>query len=285
MTATLLDGRALAKAMREELVQEIAAFTASRGSAPTLTVVRVLGDPAAERYVRSIEKACGTVGITFTERLLHSDTTQATLEAAVREVSAASAVDAVLLNLPLPRGFDTPSVIWQLDPAKDIDGIHPVNAGLLVQERPRFIPNTPAGGMELLKAYGIEIFGRRVVVIGRSGVVGKPMALMLMQENATVTICHRYTVDLAAAVRQAEIVVSAAGVPGLVTGDMLLPGAVIIDFGMNVLADGKVVGDVDFASAVEVVSAITPVPGGTGPVTNVMLLRNVLRAAAQRDSG
>jgi methylenetetrahydrofolate dehydrogenase (NADP+)/methenyltetrahydrofolate cyclohydrolase len=282
MTATILDGRALARELREELRAEIAQFTAARGTPPALTVVRVLGDPSSERYLRTIEKACNDLGIRFSERLLHSDATQAALEHAVHEVSASPQVDAVLLHLPLPRGFDATSAIARLDPAKDVDGVHPENAGLLVQERPRFVPNTPAGGMELLKRAGVEIYGKRATVIGRSQVVGKPMALMLMQENATVTICHRATTDLAAAVHEADIVVTAAGAPGLVTGAMLKPGAIVVDFGINVLESGAVVGDVDFDSAKAVASAITPVPGGTGPVTNVMLLRNVLRAAVAR---
>lgn len=282
MAAKILDGRALAKTMREELRQNIRQFIEQTGAPPTITVVRVHGDPSSERYLRTIQKSCTDIGIIFQERLLHANATQEMLEHTVRGVSRDDAVDAVLLHLPLPPGFDAKAAITHLDPMKDVDGVHPQNAGLLSQERPRFVPNTPAGGMELLKRNGIELYGKRITVIGRSNVVGKPMALMLMQEDATVTICHRATVDLARSVRDAEILVTAAGAPHLVTGDMVTPGVVVIDFGINVLEDGSVVGDVHYPSVSEVASAITPVPGGTGPVTNVLLLRNVLWAAQLR---
>lgn len=285
MPANILDGRALAKMLREELRQNVRQFVEQTGTPPVLCVVRVHGDPSSERYLRTIQKSCEDMGMIFGEQLLHANATQDMLEHAVRSASLDDTVDAVLLHLPLPPGFDATSAIAQLDPLKDVDGVHPQNAGLLSQERPRFVPNTPAGGMELLHRSGIEIYGKRVTVIGRSNVVGKPMALMLMQEDATVTTCHRATADLGAAVRNAEILVTAAGAPGLVTGAMLAPGVVVVDFGINVLADGSVVGDVDFPSAVEVAEAITPVPGGTGPVTNVMLLRNVLWAAQLRRGG
>jgi len=279
MTALILEGRALAKTLREELRGAVHTFTDSTGVVPTVTVVRVEGDPSSERYLRTIRKSCEDLGLRFNERLLRPDTTQAELERTVREVNLDPQTHGVLLHLPLPAHFNATDAIAQIDPLKDVDGVHPFNAGLLAQERPRFVPNTPAGGMELLHRYNLPTEGKRATVIGRSVVVGKPMALMLMAADATVTICHLKTQDLAAAVRDAEILVCAAGEPGLVTGDMLTPGVVIIDFGINVLEDGRVVGDVDYDSAVEVAGAITPVPGGTGPVTNMMLLRNVLRAA------
>ncbi len=279
MTGLILEGRALAKTLREELREGIGSFTAATGVVPSVTVVRVEGDPSSERYLRTIRKSCNDLGIRFGERVLPVDIGQEQLEATVRAVSDDPEVHGLLLHLPLPPHFNATNVIAQIDPFKDVDGVHPYNAGLLAQERPRFVPNTPAGGMELLQRYGVEVEGKRTTVIGRSVVVGKPMALMLMAADATVTICHLKTQDLAAAVRDAEILVCAAGEPGLVTGDMLAPGVVIVDFGINVLKDGRVVGDVEFASAVEVAGAITPVPGGTGPVTNMMLLRNVLRAA------
>ncbi|HEU4323323.1 MAG TPA: bifunctional 5,10-methylenetetrahydrofolate dehydrogenase/5,10-methenyltetrahydrofolate cyclohydrolase [Roseiflexaceae bacterium] len=279
MTGLILEGRALAKTLREELREGIGSFTAATGVVPSVTVVRVEGDPSSERYLRTIRKSCNELGIRFAEEALPADISQEQLEATVRAVNNDPAVHGLLLHLPLPPHFNATNVIAQIDPFKDVDGVHPYNAGLLAQERPRFVPNTPAGGMELLKRYGVEVEGKRTTVIGRSVVVGKPMALMLMAADATVTICHLKTQDLAAAVRDAEILVCAAGEPGLVTGDMLTPGVVIVDFGINVLEDGRVVGDVEFASAVEVAGAITPVPGGTGPVTNMMLLRNVLRAA------
>jgi len=279
MTATILDGRALAKTLREELRADVQTFIDDAGIAPALAVVQVAGDSASDRYVRSLQKACGDTGIAFVHRLLPADTTQSTLEASVRELSVDDAISGILLQLPLPAGLLPSGVITQLDPHKDVDGVHPISAGLLAQGLPCLVPNTPAGGMELLRRNGIALAGKRALVVGRSNIVGKPMALLLLQENATVTIAHSRTPDLAGAVRAAEIVVAAVGRAGLITGAMLRPGAVVVDFGINLLDDGAMVGDVDFASAAEVAGAITPVPGGTGPVTNVMLLRNVLRAA------
>jgi len=279
MTATILDGRALAKTLREELRADVQTFVADTGAAPALAVVQVAGDTASERYVRSIQKSCADTGLTFAHRLLPADTSQSALEATVRELSADTLISAILLQLPLPAGLQPAGAIAQLDPRKDVDGVHPISAGLLAQGLPCLVPNTPAGGMELLRRNNITIAGKRAIVVGRSNIVGKPMALLLLQENATVTIAHSRTPDLAAAVREAEIVVAAVGRAGLITGAMLRPGAVVVDFGINVLGDGAMVGDVDFATAAEVAGAITPVPGGTGPVTNVMLLRNVLQAA------
>ena len=283
MTATILDGRALAKTLREELRADVQIFSARAGAAPALAVVQVAGDSASDRYVRSIQKSCGDVGIMFVHRLLPAETAQATLEATVRELSDDRAISGILIQLPLPAGLVAAGAIAQLDPRKDVDGVHPLSAGLLAQGLPSLLPNTPAGGMELLRRNGVALAGKRAVVVGRSNIVGKPMALLLLQEHATVTIAHSRTPDLAEVVRAAEIVVAAVGRAGLITGAMLRPGAVVVDFGINVLEDGTMVGDVDFASAAEVAGAITPVPGGTGPVTNVMLLRNVLQAA--RDVG
>lgn len=280
MTATILNGRALAKTLREELRADVQTFIVDSGVAPTLAVVQVAGDAASDRYVRSIQKACGDIGITFAHRLLPADTAQSMLEASVRELSADSAISGILLQLPLPVGLESAGVIAQLDPRKDVDGIHPISAGRLAQGLPCLVPNTPAGGMELLRRNRIALAGKRALVVGRSNIVGKPMALLLLQENATVTIAHSRTPDLAGTVRAAEIVIAAVGRAGLITGAMLRPGAIVVDFGINVLDDGTIVGDVDFASAAEVAGAITPVPGGTGPVTNVMLLRNVLQAAS-----
>ena len=281
MAATILDGRGLAKTLREELRADIQGFTAAARVAPTLAVVQVAGDLASERYVRAIRKSCDDVGITFVERVLTTDTTQAALDATVAELSGDTRVSGVLIQMPLPKGLDAGSAIARLDPRKDVDGVHPTSAGLLAHGQPCLAPNTPSGGMELLRRYGIQLAGKRAVVVGRSNIVGKPMALLLLQEHATVTIAHSRTPDLAAVLREADIVVAAVGKPELITGAMLRPGAVVIDFGINVLDDGAVVGDVDFASAAEVAGAITPVPGGTGPVTNVMLLRNVLYAARE----
>ena len=279
MTAIILNGRALAKALREELRAEIQICIAQAGVTPALAVVQVTGDAASDRYVRSIQKACADIGITFAHRLLPVDAAQSTLEATVRELSADRTISGILLQLPLPASLESAGAIAQIDPRKDVDGVHPMSAGLLAQGLPCLLPNTPAGGMELLRRNGITLAGKRAVVVGRSNIVGKPMALLLLQEHATVTIAHSRTPDLAGVIREAEIVVAAVGRAGLITGAMLRPGAVVVDFGINVLEDGAMVGDVDFASAVEVAGAITPVPGGTGPLTNVMLLRNVLQAA------
>ncbi len=279
MTATILDGRALAKTLREELRADVQTFTRAMGFSPTLAVVQVAGDPASERYARTIRKGCDDVGIAFQDQTLPAATSQAGLEETLRSLSADPAVSGVLLHMPLPASLDAAGAIAQIDPRKDVDGIHPYNAGLLAIGQPGMVPNTPAGGLELLLRNGVPLKGRRATVVGRSVVVGKPMAFLLLQEHATVTIAHSRTTDLAAVVREADIVVAATGKPGLITGAMVKPGAVVVDFGINVLDDGRVVGDVDFASVVEVAAAITPVPGGTGPVTNMMLLRNVLRAA------
>jgi methylenetetrahydrofolate dehydrogenase (NADP+) / methenyltetrahydrofolate cyclohydrolase len=279
MAATILDGRALAKTMREELRAEVQQFIQIHEAAPTLAVVQVAGDAASDSYVRSINKACEAAGITFLHQLLPGDTPQERLEMTIRTLSADNTVHGVLLQLPLPKGLDATGAIAQLDPRKDVDGVTPTSAGLLAQGLPSLLPNTPAGGMELLRRNGIRLAGQRAVVIGRSNIVGKPMALLLLREHATVTIAHSRTPDLAAVVREADIVVAAVGRAGIITGDMLKPGAVVVDFGINLLDDGRMVGDVDFESAAAVAGAITPVPGGTGPVTNMMLLRNVLQAA------
>lgn len=279
MTATLLDGRALAKVLREELRTEVRQLLHRTGRVPRLAVVHLEGDPASDRYLRTIEKSCADVGIACSSHTLPVSTTQPTLEALLRGLSADPKVSGVLLHVPLPPGLDGAAAIAQIDPQKDVDGVHPINAGRLLQGLPCLIPNTPAGGMELLRRANITLKGKHAVVVGRSMVVGKPMALLLLQEHATVTVAHSRTPNLAEVLRSADIVAAAVGKPGLITADMLKPGAVVVDFGMNVLDNGKVVGDVDFAGVVEVASAITPVPGGTGPVTNMMLLRNVVRTA------
>lgn len=285
MSATILDGRTLAQELRAALRAEVTAFTAQHGQPPQLAVTQVEGDAASDRYVRSIRKICESTGVAFQLLRLPGDTTQALLDSTISRLSADPAVHGVLLQMPLPAPLSAEQAVMLLDYHKDVDGIHPISAGLLAQGRSALVPNTPAGGMELLRHYGIELAGKRAAVVGRSAIVGRPMAALLLLANATVTICHSRTPDLGAVLRECAIVAVAAGRPGLVTGAMLRPDAVVIDFGINVQADGNIVGDVDFASAAEVVSAITPVPGGTGPVTNVMLLRNVLTAARNQVSG
>jgi methylenetetrahydrofolate dehydrogenase (NADP+)/methenyltetrahydrofolate cyclohydrolase len=211
--------------------------------------------------------------------LLHHTATQRELENAIHTFSADVNVDGVLIQMPLPAKYDSAAAVFRLDHRKDIDGVHPINVGLLNQGKPSLVPNTPAGGMLLLERYAIDLSGRDVVMIGRSAVVGGPMSTMMMNAQATVEICHRFTRNLPDKVRRADIVVTAAGRIDLVTGDMLKPGATVIDFGINVRPDGTICGDVHYASAFEVAGAITPVPGGTGPVTTMVLLNNVLKAA------
>ena len=275
----ILDGRPIAAALRAELRAETSAFATQFGRPPALTAVEVGADAAAQSYVRSIRRACEGSGFAFRHVQLAGETTQAELEHTIQALNGDTEVDGVIVQMPLPAHLNPTTAIGTLDPRKDVDGLHPLNLGRLAQGLPALVPNTPAGGLELLRRYAIPVAGRKAVVVGRSNVVGKPMALLLLQEQATVTICHSRTPDLAAEVRQGDIVVVAAGRAGLVTGAMLKPGAVVVDFGINVDAEGKLRGDVNFEEASAVVGAITPVPGGTGPVTNMMLLRNTLQAA------
>ncbi len=281
MTATILDGRALAQELRAEAKDAIAQLRERIGRAPGLAVVQVEGDAASTRYVRSLNKLCDAVGAAFRLELLPADVAQAELDRLIAALNDDPTVDGVLIQLPLPAGLSAEQAIMGLDYRKDIDGVHPINAGLLAQGRAAFAPNTPAGGMELLRRYGVQLRGVRAAVVGRSAIVGRPMAQLLTLADATVTICHSRTVDLGAVLRECELVCVAAGRPGLITADMIRPGAVVVDFGTNVREDGSLVGDVDFATVVEVAGAITPVPGGTGPVTNAMLLKNLITAATR----
>lgn len=282
MAPLILDGRALAQELRQEVQAAIRTLESDLGRAPQLAVVQVDGNAASSRYVRTIQKLCATLGATFRLELLPAYAGQPALLSTIQSLNADPLVDGILLQLPLPDHLDAVSASIALDHHKDLDGINPINAGLLAQSRSALVPNTPAGGMELLRRYGITLQGKRATVVGRSSIVGMPMALLLLQANATVTICHSRTADLAAAIYDAEIVCVAAGRPGLVTAEMIRPGAVVVDFGTNVQPDGSLVGDVDFASVAEVAGAITPVPGGTGPVTNVILMRNLVTAARHR---
>ena len=278
----ILDGRAVAKELREELRAEAAALTAERGRPPCLAAVQAGENAAAASYIRAIRRACDAAGITFRHVELGATITQPDLEAAIHELNSDPDVDGILLQLPLPAGCDARAAALALDPGKDIDGIHPLNLGLLAQGQPCFVPNTPAGGMELLRRYNIPVAGRKAAVVGRSTIVGRPMALLLLREHATVTVCHTRTADMAAEVRQADIVVAAVGQVGLITGAMVKPGAVVIDFGINVDDEGAMRGDVAYEEVAALAGAITPVPGGTGPVTNLMLVRNTLMAARRR---
>ncbi len=275
----ILDGRSVAAQIRAELKADVRDLQTTHGITPRLVALRAGDDPASAWYVRAIERACQQVGVAFESRQLPADASQRLIEQQIAELNTDSMTHGVIIQLPLPAGIDSQAVLAALDPRKDVDGQHPLNLGRLMQGLPTLLPNTPAGGMELLRRYEIPITGKRAVVVGRSNVVGKPLALLLLQEHATVTIAHSRTPDLAAVVREADIVAVAAGRPGLVTGAMIKPGATVLDFGINETTDGGVVGDVEYDSAAAVAGAITPVPGGTGPVTNMLLLRNVIQAA------
>jgi methylenetetrahydrofolate dehydrogenase (NADP+)/methenyltetrahydrofolate cyclohydrolase len=284
MTAQLLDGKALAKTMQEEVSAEIQAFKEATGVTPKLVVVRAGEDPASVSYANAIAKTCEKYGVAFELKALPESASQAEMVALVQSLSADASVHGIMVQEPMPKGIDPAAVIAALSPAKDVDGVHPLNAGLLMEGKGDFFaPATPSGGMEILRRYNVPIKGKHAVVVGRSNIVGKPMALLLLHEHATVTICHSRTVDLGAVTRQGDILVAAVGKARLITGDMVKPGAVVIDFGVN-FEDGKMVGDVDFESAKEVAGMITPVPGGTGPMTNVMLMKNVLTAAKRQVS-
>jgi len=284
MTAQLLDGKALAKTMQEEVSAEIQAFKEATGVTPKLVVVRAGEDPASVSYANAIAKTCEKYGVAFELKALPESASQAEMVSLVQSLSADASVHGIMVQEPMPKGIDPAAVIAALSPAKDVDGVHPLNAGLLMEGKGDFFaPATPSGGMEILRRYNVPIKGKHAVVVGRSNIVGKPMALLLLHEHATVTICHSRTVDLGAVTRQGDILVAAVGKARLITGDMVKPGAVVIDFGVN-FEDGRMVGDVDFESAREVAGMITPVPGGTGPMTNVMLMKNVLTAAKRQVS-
>jgi len=280
--ARLLEGGPIADELRGAVAEDVVRFRATRGRAPGLRVLIVGRDAPSTVYLERILRGCAKVGIDAGFVELEGLATEARVAAAVRELGDDPAVDGIIVQLPLPPTIRLRAVVDAIDPAKDIDGIHPMNAGLLRLGYDGFLPATAHAAVEILRRSGIAIEGRDAVVVGRSAVVGMPAAFLLVKEDATVTVCHSRTVDLADHVRRADIVVVAAGHPGLVTGAMLKPGAVVVDVGINVV-DGHIVGDVDFASAVEVASAITPVPGGVGPLTNALLLTHLMRAAERRE--
>jgi len=277
--ADILDGKALAARFREELIAEAQAFIEATGQVPTIAMLRAGNDPAQLSHARSVRRSFEKAGFGFQEHELPADCSQADLAAKLADLNADPQVHGILIQEPLPSHIDEDALIPSLDPRKDVDGVHPLNAGLLQQQRGRYhVSSTPLGGIAILDAYNIDVKGKRAVVIGRSNIVGKPMALLLLHRHATVTIAHSRTQNLAALCREADIVCAAVGRAGLVTRDFIKPGAVVIDFGIN-FVDGKLVGDVAFDEVAEVAGAITPVPGGTGPVTSVMLLQNTLNAA------
>jgi len=281
MVATILDGKALAKQVRAE-VAEAAAELAKAGVTPGLAVVLVGDDPASHVYVRSKERAAAKGGVQTFDHRLPATTSQADLMALVEQLNADENVDGILVQLPLPDGLDEEPVLDAISPSKDVDGLHPDNQGRLSQNRPRFVACTPEGCMRLLQLAGAELSGARAIIVGRSRLVGKPLAMLLTNANATVTLCHSRTRDLAEEVSRADIVVAAVGRAEMIKGDWIKPGAVVIDVGMNRTAEGKLVGDVDFAGAAERASAITPVPGGVGPMTIASLLANTVESAKLR---
>ncbi len=280
MPASIIDGKAMALSIRAELAQQ-ALHLASRGVKPGLAVVLVGSDPASQVYVKMKRKACAEAGIESFAHDMAGDASEKTLLGLIARLNADSAVHGILVQLPLPKHIDEKKVLLAIDPAKDVDGFHPVNVGLLALGEPCFAPCTPAGIIALIESTGKKIEGANAVVLGRSNIVGKPVAAMLIKRNATVTVCHSKTADLAGEVGRADILVAAIGRPGFVKGPWIKPGAVVIDVGINRLPDGKLAGDVDFKGARERASAITPVPGGVGPMTIAMLLKNTVEAAGR----
>lgn len=282
MTAEIIDGKTFAQGLRERVAGEVARLRPAAGRAPGLAVVLVGDDPASSVYVRSKAKATLAAGMESFEHRLPETTSEAELLALVDALNANDAVDGILVQLPLPPQIDERKVIARIDPDKDVDGFHPVNAGRLATGLPGFVPCTPLGCLMLLKDQRQNLAGLDAVVVGRSNIVGKPMAALLTAESCTVTIAHSKTRDLSSVVRRADIVVAAVGRPEMIKGEWIKPGAVVIDVGIN-RVDGKLVGDVDFDGAASVAGAITPVPGGVGPMTIACLLRNTLVSFGRRE--
>ena len=278
MTAQLIDGNALSRQLRAEVTQRATALKA-RGTTPGLAVVLVGDSPASQVYVRNKVKACEDSGLHSVLEKYDADMTEAALLARVDALNNDPAIHGILVQLPLPAHIDAQKVIEAISPAKDVDGFHMASAGALMTGMPGFWPCTPYGCMKMLESIGYDLKGKHAVVIGRSNIVGKPMALMLLQQNATVTICHSATPDLKAMTLQADVIVAAVGKRNVLTADMVKPGAVVLDVGMNRNDEGKLCGDVDFAGVKEVASYITPVPGGVGPMTITMLMANTLESA------
>lgn len=290
MTAQILDGRATAKAMQAEINEAVAEFKATTGVTPTIAVVRAGEDPGSVWYANAITKTMAARGMDSQLHVLPETAGQQEIVDLVARLNAAPDVHGIMIQEPLPKGIDEAAVKAALSPGKDVDGVHEVNAGRLALAAPAgrpsgvgpfFVPATPAGGMELMRRYGVKFSGQNAVVIGRSPIVGKPMSLLLMRENATVSVCHSRTKDLPGVCRAADILCVAVGRAEMVKGDWIKPGAVVVDFGVNDV-EGKMIGDVAYEEAAEVAGLITPVPGGTGPMTNIMLCLNVLEAAKRQ---
>ena len=279
MPAQIIDGKALALSLREEIAQEVSALGKDTGIKPGLAAVLVGDDPASAVYVRNKKIACEKAGLYPQEHLLPVSTTQEALLALIYQLNADPKIHGILVQLPLPSHIESKAILQAVSPEKDADGFHPINVGRLVAGDPVFVPCTPKGVIHMIDSTGLDIAGKRAVVIGRSNIVGKPVAMLLLHRHATVTICHSRTKDLPAVAHEADIVIAAIGKPLFVTPDMVKEGAVVIDVGINRLADGKLVGDVDFDRVKERASWITPVPGGVGPMTIAMLLQNTLESA------
>jgi methylenetetrahydrofolate dehydrogenase (NADP+) / methenyltetrahydrofolate cyclohydrolase len=281
VTARVIDGKAIAATLRAEIAVKVAAA----GFTPGLAVVLVGDDAASNIYVRTKDRAAREAGIETRTILLPAETSQTVLLATIRALNDDRRIDGILVQLPLPRGLNAQTVIEAIDPAKDVDGFHPANVGHLADGRPLLVPCTPLGVLKLLRAIGTEIAGARAVVLGRSAIVGRPMARLLVTADATVTIAHSLTRDLPAECRRADILIAAVGKPEMVQADWIQPGATVIDVGINRLPDGRLAGDVAFEACAAVAGAITPVPGGVGPMTVACLLENTLTAALRRRRG
>lgn len=281
MSAQIVDGKALAAEIRSEVKTQVAAL-AEKGVSTALAVILVGDDSASQVYVRNKIKACADTGIRLLEFRMPAETTQLQLLAKIAELNADESVDGILVQLPLPKQINADAVISAIDPAKDVDGFHVANAGALVTGKQGFVPCTPFGVMRLIEKSGVNPRGKSAVIVGRSNIVGKPMALLLLAADATVTVAHSRTPDLSAVTRNADILVAAVGRAKLIKADMVKPGAVVIDVGMNRDENGKLCGDVDFAEVKEIAGSITPVPGGVGPMTIAMLMQNTVLAAQMR---
>ncbi len=275
----IIDGTKIAQDIRRSVREETLAFTEKTGVVPGLAVVLAGDDPASKVYVGRKAKACAEAGFLSREYKLPADVGEAELLALIRDLNNDRQIHGILVQLPLPKHIATDKIIAAIDPNKDVDGFHPANVGRLVTGSPLFVPCTPRGIMELIARTGISLSGKDAVVIGRSNIVGKPMALLLLAQNATVTMCHSKTRDLPAAARRADVLIAAIGKPRMITADMVKEGAAVIDVGVNRLENGKLAGDVAFDEVAPKTSAITPVPGGVGPMTIAMLMKNTLDAA------
>lgn len=285
MTARILDGRALAATMRDEIAGEVAAFRREFGHGPCLAIVRLGNDPASISYARQIDRSFIESGFGYQLEVLPEATPLEELTLLLERFSRDPAVHGVLLQRPLPKAINADAVMAHFPTRKDVEGVTPANIGALMLNTGEYFPtSTPSAAIALLKRSGIPIKGRHAVVVGRSNILGRPLSMLLLHENATVTTCHSQTIDLGDYTREADILVAAVGKPKLIKGDMVKPGATVIDFGVNFLPDGEICGDVDFGEVHQVAGALTPVPGGTGPITTVMLMRNTFDAARRMDN-